>query len=126
MFALPWVELCWPKTPIEPGACVAVLIRALGLWSLNPARIVYVVDEAGPPARYGFAYGTLPGHAEKGEERFLVEHHDDGAVVYDLRAFSRPGHPLTALGYPYARRLQERFALGSLAAMGRAVEAGAR
>ena len=34
-----------------------------------PCRVVYVVDE---PDRRGFAYGTLPGHAESGEELFMV------------------------------------------------------
>ncbi len=36
-----------------------------------PCRVVYVVDE---PDRRGFAYGTLPGHAESGEELFLVRY----------------------------------------------------
>jgi len=30
-------------------------------------------NEEEPIQRYGFAYGTLPDHAETGEERFLVE-----------------------------------------------------
>src|SRR5258705_3252907 len=34
-----------------------------------PCRGVYVVDE---PDRRGFAYGTLPGHAESGEEQFVL------------------------------------------------------
>ncbi|NYH00326.1 DUF1990 domain-containing protein [Schumannella luteola] len=53
-----------------------------------PARVVYVVDE---PNRRGFAYGTLPGHAERGEEAFIVERSDDGSVWVSIRAFSRPG-----------------------------------
>ena len=40
---------------------------------MNAGRVVYLVDEDGPVPRFGFAYGTLPGHAESGEERFLVE-----------------------------------------------------
>ena len=36
-----------------------------------PCRVVYVVDE---PDRRGFAYGTLPGHAESGEELFVVRY----------------------------------------------------
>ena len=47
--------------------------RAIGLWWLNACRIVYVVDESGPISKFGFAYGTLPGHVESGEERFLIE-----------------------------------------------------
>jgi uncharacterized protein (UPF0548 family) len=79
------------------------------------------VDEAGPVARFGFAYGTLPGHAESGEERFLVEWDRTGdAVRYDVLAFSRPRHPLARLGYPLTRRAQRRFARDSAAAMLRA------
>jgi uncharacterized protein (UPF0548 family) len=71
---------------------------------------------------FGFAYGTLPGHAESGEERFLVEwDRAGGDVWYDLLAFSRPRHVLARLGYPLARRLQNRFAKESAAAMRRAV-----
>src|SRR5687767_8858961 len=70
MFNLPWIQLLWPSAAIETGATVAVLARAARLWSLNAARIVYVIDE---PVRFGFAYGTLPDHVECGEEQFVVE-----------------------------------------------------
>ena len=121
MFALGWVELCWPEAPIAAGSTVGVLARLVGVWSLNAARIVYTIDEQGDVERFGFAYGTLPDHAERGEERFSVEwHRDDDSVWYDILAFSRPQW-LTALGYPYARWLQKRFAAGSLRAMAAAV-----
>jgi uncharacterized protein (UPF0548 family) len=122
MFHLGWVELCWPETPIAPGAVVAILARQFGLWLLNACRIAYVIEETGAVDRFGFAYGTLPDHVEKGEERFSVEwHHDTDCVWYDLLAFSRPNHWLAWLCNPYARRLQKRFARDSLAAMARAV-----
>jgi uncharacterized protein (UPF0548 family) len=80
------------------------------------------VDEAGPVARFGFAYGTLPGHAESGEERFLVEwDRTDDAVRYDVLAFSRSRHPLARLSYPLTCRTQRRFARDSAVAMLRAV-----
>jgi uncharacterized protein (UPF0548 family) len=80
---------------------------------------VYVIDE---PDRFGFAYGTLPQHAESGEERFSVEYHPDtDEVWYDIYAFSRPGNFLIRLGYPYARWRQKQFAVESKAAMLRAV-----
>ena len=64
--------------------------------------------------RFGFGYRTLPGHAECGEERFSVEwNREDGCVYCDVFAFSRPKHPLTWLGYPFARALQRRFARDS-------------
>ena len=128
-FRLGWVEAWSPETPIETGEVVAVVARQFGLWWLNACRIVYVVDEAGPIRRFGFAYGTLPDHAGTGEERFLVEwDRASGEVWYDILAFSRPHQILTRLGYPYMRRVQKRFGRESAAAMVRAVgnEAGER
>jgi len=117
-FRLGWVEAWSPETPIQTGEVVAVIARNLGIWWLNACRIVYVVDEEEPIQRYGFAYGTLPDHAETGEERFLVEwDRVSGEVWYDILAFSRPQHLLTWLGYPYVRRVQRQFGRESAAAM---------
>jgi len=120
-FDLGWVGVVSSDTPVQPGAIVAVCAHTFGLWSLNACRIVYVIDESEPCRRFGFAYGTLPGHVECGEERFTVEQHADGSVHYDIFAFSRPRHPLARLGLPLARRLQNQFAKDSIAAMKRAV-----
>jgi uncharacterized protein (UPF0548 family) len=121
MFNLGWVQLCWPSTQVTVGAIVGVLAQALGIWSLNACRVVYTLDETGWPKRFGFAYGTLPDHAESGEERFSVEwHRGDDSVWYDLLAFSRPHHLAAKLGYPYTRSLQKHFAADSLRAMVRA------
>jgi uncharacterized protein (UPF0548 family) len=114
MFPAPWTAIEPSEAAIAEGEVIAVLIRALGVWWLNAARIVYVIDE---PRRFGFAYGTLPGHAERGEERFLVEWQDDDEVWYDLRAFSRPRYWAARLARPVARALQRRFARDSKAAM---------
>jgi uncharacterized protein (UPF0548 family) len=120
-FRLGWLELYSPKTPIRKGEVLAILARIAGLWWLNACRIVYVIDEADPVHRFGFAYGTLPDHAETGEERFLIEwNRADNSVWYDILAFSRPRHPLTRLGYPFARLVQRRFARQSALAMLRA------
>ncbi|PJJ72011.1 uncharacterized protein (UPF0548 family) [Diaminobutyricimonas aerilata] len=51
-----------------------------------PARVVYVVDE---PRTAGFAYGTLAGHPEIGEEAFMVHWDADDRVVFRVRAFWR-------------------------------------
>ena len=124
-FQLGWVEAWSPETPIQPGEVVAVMGWAIGLWWLNSCRIVYVVDESGPISRFGFAYGTLPGHVESGEERFLIEwDRADDSVWYDIMAFSRPNHILTRLGYPVVRRTQKRFGRDSAASMLRAVASG--
>jgi uncharacterized protein (UPF0548 family) len=123
MFDMPWIELHYADTPIEPRATVAVQVRHLGFHSLNAARVVYTIEEYGPISRFGFAYGTLANHAESGEERFSVEFHEaDQSVWYDLYAFSQP-KTLARLAYPFTRSLQKRFARDSKSAMQRAVEA---
>jgi uncharacterized protein (UPF0548 family) len=117
MFPAPWTSIHPPDTPLEPGRVVAVLAHAAGVWWLNSCRIVYVLDETSPLRRFGFAYGTLPAHVARGEERFSIEWGVDDVVWYDVRAFSLPQHPLVRLGYPLARRFQRRFARASLASM---------
>ena len=118
-FDLGWVTIVPPESPIEVGQTVAVQARTFGLWSLNACRIVYTVDEDAKVKRFGFAYGTLPDHAECGEERFTIEWHPDDSVWYDIYAFSRPKHPLVKLGRAVARGLQKRFARESMSAMAR-------
>jgi uncharacterized protein (UPF0548 family) len=128
MFDIPWVQLCWPSTSIAVGENVAVIARRLDCHWLNACRVVYVVNEnAGAVKRFGFAYGTLEDHAESGEERFLLEWDgDSNEVWYDLLAFSRPNQFLARVGYPFARRLQKRFAAESKLAMVRAVSESER
>ena len=123
MFDRGWIEVLPPGASVEVGTTVAVLARHHGFRSLNACRIVYLIGEDdGDVLRYGFAYGTLPGHGERGEERFTVElRRGDDTVHYDLYAFSRPDHPLAKVGHPLARRLQRRFARDSMQAMVRAV-----
>jgi uncharacterized protein (UPF0548 family) len=117
-FDLGWVSVVPPGKPLEAGTTVAVRAKTFGFWSLNAARIVYVIDEELEGiARFGFAYGTLPDHVERGEERFMVERQKDGSVWYDIFAFSRPKHPLVRLSFPITRLLQKRFARDSLEVM---------
>jgi uncharacterized protein (UPF0548 family) len=63
-----------------------------------PCRVVYVVDE---PDRRGFAYGTLPGHPESGEELFVVRYDPASDEVYaEVTAFSRHATWWSRLGSP--------------------------
>jgi uncharacterized protein (UPF0548 family) len=116
-----WIELHRPNVNPVPDQTVGVLARAMGLWVLNACRVVYVIEEEVPLRRLAFAYGTLPEHAESGEERFQVEWHEDESVWYDILAFSRPNQLLSRLAYPYVRRKQKQFARESKLAMKAAV-----
>ncbi|MGE0606896.1 MAG: DUF1990 family protein, partial [Pirellulales bacterium] len=121
-FRLGWVQLHAYDTPLAVGETVAIVAGRMRLWSVNACSIVYTLDEDGPVRRFGFAYGTLPDHMERGEERFSVEwHRDDDSVWYDLRAFSWPNHFVAQCCLPYIRRLQRRFAIDSAQAMALAV-----
>jgi len=119
MYETGWTRLLWPDVPITEGTMVGVLGRHYGLWSLNACRITYTIEDEAPSLkRYGFAVGTLPGHVERGEERFTVEWHaTDDSVFYELFAFSRPSHPLAMAAPPLARLVQRRFARDSLQSM---------
>ncbi|MEP7189221.1 MAG: DUF1990 domain-containing protein [Roseiflexaceae bacterium] len=124
MFNFPWMHLCWPDASIAVGTTVALVAASFGLWTLSACRIVYLIEEAGPTQRYGFAYGTLPEHVARGEERFQVEwSRADDSVYYDILAFSQPNQILTRIGYPAMRSAQKRFARDSKRAMVRAMTA---
>jgi uncharacterized protein (UPF0548 family) len=69
-----------------------------------PCRVVYVVDE---PELRGFAYGTLPGHAESGEERFMVRYDPATDEVHaEVTAFSRHATWWSRLGSPVTSVIQ--------------------
>ncbi|MGQ4597516.1 DUF1990 family protein [Nocardia sp. R6R-6] len=98
------------ETPTaEPGTAITVRLGVGPVGIAAPCRVVYVLDE---PDRQGFAYGTLPGHPESGEELFAVEYDSDSETVHGLIiAFSRPAVWYTRLGGPVVRLLQ-RFVAG--------------
>lgn len=125
MYNMPWVRVLWPDAPLREGQTVGLLVHHYGFWSLHACRIVYTVEEAGGPVeRFGFGYGTLSQHAQRGEERFTVEwHRETDAVFYELFSYSRPGALLAWAGFPLARHLQKRFARESLDCMRAAVQA---
>ncbi len=129
MFPASMATLYWPNVAIEAGREVVVGFAIGPLWSLNPCRILYVVDErelqsAGKEHRFGFAYGTLPGHVEAGEERFLVTWDESSdEVSYEILCYSRPQHMLAKIGSPYAAYQQRRFRRLSGQAMQEAVQA---
>jgi uncharacterized protein (UPF0548 family) len=83
---------------------VAVLTAGLPWLGYDiPCRVVWARSVGD---QRGFAYGTLPGHPERGEESFVVRLTDAGDVLFTVRAFSRPAALLARLGGPVTRLLQ--------------------
>ena len=96
-----------PREPPDEGATVAVAAPVGPVTAIAVCRVVRVVDE---PDRFGFAYGTLPGHPERGEEAFVLERRED-AVVFRVIAYSRRAELLARAGGPVTRRIQRSTSL---------------
>jgi uncharacterized protein (UPF0548 family) len=105
--------------PLRPKT--VVLMRwGLGVLSVKiPCRVLEVIAE---PERRGFTYGTLPGHPEAGEERFLLEHLDDGRIQFTITASSRPASALAKLTGPVSRVAQRLMTQRYLRALDRLEE----
>jgi len=80
-------------------------------------RVVAVIDEAD---RFGFAYGTLPMHPERGEESFVISRTETGAI-FEVRAASTHAHPITRALPAIGDRLQDAAVKRYLDAMQRTV-----
>jgi uncharacterized protein (UPF0548 family) len=105
--------------PVELGTTVLVILRRGPLFVVVPDRIVAVVDE---PRRFAFAYGTLPGHPERGEESYTAELHGDGRVRVTIRVQAGPATlPARAIA-PVVRWLQAAALRGYLRAVADHVE----
>jgi uncharacterized protein (UPF0548 family) len=87
----------------EPGAVVELRQRIALVPITAACRVIAVTDEA---TRRGFAYGTLPGHPESGEELFLLEATPELGVTATISAFSRPATALSRAAGPIGRRIQ--------------------
>lgn len=91
---------------IAPGDTAELTGPFWLLGATIPCRVIYVIDE---PNRKGFAYGTLPGHPECGEEAFMVDQTEDGSVWLTVRSFSRPSSWKWWAVYPALRVMQALF-----------------
>jgi uncharacterized protein (UPF0548 family) len=100
---VPGIRVFRDTETIRPGTHVVVTLGLPVLALAAPCRVVAVVDE---PDRWGFAYGTLPGHPEQGEEAFVVSIAGDDTVRFEITAFSRPGDALVRVSGPVGRVTQ--------------------
>jgi uncharacterized protein (UPF0548 family) len=92
----------------QPGTVVVLTAGLRRLGYDIPCRVVWARTDGD---ERGFAYGTLPGHPESGEECFLVRLTPEGEVVYEVRVFFRLASPAARLGGPVSLLLQ-RLATG--------------
>ncbi|MEW2496798.1 DUF1990 domain-containing protein [Streptomyces nodosus] len=87
-----------------PGVDVTITLAGV---IKAPCRVVWTVEEH---RRAGWAYGTLPGHPECGEEAFVVDRTGDGTVWLTVTAFSRPAKWYAKAGGAATRGLQHAYA----------------
>jgi uncharacterized protein (UPF0548 family) len=96
-----WGMLRGAGVRVDPSTEVAAVGSEVlvGLGPVHaPCRVVYVIDDAN---RRGFAYGTLPGHPESGEELFAVRYDPStDEVNAEVVAFSRHATWWSRLGSP--------------------------
>lgn len=91
---------------VEKGAVAVVRLTVGPVRIDGPNRVVAVIEERD---RRGFAYGTLEGHPEKGEQVFLVDIAADGAVTFTVRSFTKGASLLALVGGPLNSRIQDQI-----------------
>ena len=87
-----------------PGVDVTVTLAGI---VKAPCRVIWTAED---PRRAGWAYGTLEGHPECGEEAFVVDRTGDGTVWLTVAAFSRPAKWYARAGGAATRGLQHAYA----------------
>ncbi|MDI2097928.1 DUF1990 family protein [Ruicaihuangia caeni] len=102
------------------GTTATLVVPVLGIPFSLPTRVVFLIDE---PNRKGFATGTMRGHPLSGEESFVIEQGEDGAVWIHLRMFWRPGSALWRPFYPLIALLRKRYIARYLRALQAATDA---
>ncbi|WP_169836030.1 DUF1990 domain-containing protein [Corynebacterium aquilae] len=110
------------QPPAEVGQVVSIQFRPGGVRvgpRNNPCVVVDVVDTVEPDGSCvrALIYGTLDGHAECGEEAFVLTLHTDGTVVGRCVAFSRQAWWVAKCGRPLAQRMQKAAAAAYVRAM---------
>ncbi|MFG3344154.1 DUF1990 family protein [Streptomyces sp. NPDC048018] len=91
----------------EPGVTVEISIGSGPVRFTAPCQVIWTTHT---DRSTGFAYGTLAGHPECGEESFVVDLREDGSVWFTVTAFSRAAVWYTRLGGPVVRALQLAYA----------------
>lgn len=90
------------ESPLREGTRFDMRLGPFGI----PCLVVWAARD---DDHAGFAYGSLPGHPECGEERFELLLGASGDVTFTITAFSRPGRWFTRLAGPVNRLVQKRM-----------------
>ncbi len=110
----------YPERPVAQGMAVLVYGRLGKLYTSVCCRVIYIIDD---DDRWGFAYGTLPHHVERGEESFIVSKDKDENVTFTVESLSRPAALLARLGAPITRLVQNKVTLRYIDALRASVSA---
>lgn len=95
-----WVPVAAGTPRAAPGVLAPIELGPRWARFRAPCRVVWCVAE---PDRVGFAYGTLAGHPESGEESFVLERDPEGVVTLTVTAISRPAAWYTRAAGPVGR-----------------------
>lgn len=101
-----WLTVEPTEPVLERGTQIAVTARVWPVWATSIGMITGV-DET--QTSFALSYGTTRDHVAVGEERFDVELHDNGDVVFAITAVSRPAKWFVWAIYPFVRMQQARF-----------------
>ncbi len=119
---VPGVRVFPKEQVIHAGATVVVTLGTTLVVLAAPCRVVSVIDGQVQWGSPGFAYGTLPGHPEQGEEAFVVSISPEDSVRFEIHAFSRPVDPIVRLSGPIGRGFQRSGTHGYLRSLRRYVD----
>ena len=117
---VPGVRVLPVRAKVALGATLVVTLGSPLLAIAAPCRISEVIDE---PRRAGFAYVTLEGHPEVGEESFIVEHDVLGDVRFTVEARSRPGSAIVRATRQISHLVQRGVSRGYVRSLERHVAA---
>ena len=115
MLDLGWLQCSPPEREVKEEMTVCTVMRMFGVYTVAATRVVYVEDRG---SKFGFAYGTLPGHIVSGEERFTTTIDvSSGEVCFEVFSFSKAASMAHRLLWPLISRTQKRFCKQSIDVM---------
>ena len=110
-FPAAWTEIFPAGAPLTAGTDVVLLAHVLGLWWVNGCRIVYPIDEAGPPRRFGPVGRGSPDPAPAGDLRSPLRRGRETCAEHEIDEAGLPRRFGFAYGTlpSHVERGEERF-----------------